>query len=316
MGILFSAKVSVKHQSELKRKFSNESFTFCDNIGEAKPHLADAEVLVTYGEDLTDELIEKVSKLKWIMVLSAGMDQMPFTTIGKKGILVTNARGIHKIPMAEYAISSILQVSRQSKKLIENENNHTWDRAVRMQEITGKTILIAGTGAIGQEVARLAQAFRMKTYGVSRSGSAVEYFDKIVKSDEMEKLLPEVDIVVSVLPSTPETMNFFTDEHFRLLPDHAIFLNMGRGNAVSGTVLLEAIQSNQIAHAILDVFEEEPLPADHPFWKEENVTITPHLSGISAHYQTRALEIFEQNLHTYKQNGSDFLNKIDLTRGY
>lgn len=316
MDILFSAKVSKKHQDKLKQQFAGESFVFYDSMDEAETDLAHAEILVTYGDDLTDERIDTAKNLKWIMVLSAGMDRMPFAAIDKKGILVTNARGIHKVPMAEYAISSLLQVSRQAKQLMKSQEARLWDRSVRMQEITGKTMLIAGTGAIGQEVARLAKAFRMTTYGVSRSGRPVEFFDKNVKSGDMGALLPEVDFVVAVLPSTPGTKNFFTEEHFNLLPEHALFLNMGRGDAASDEVLLQAIQTEEIAHAILDVFDEEPLPADHPFWREDNMTVTPHLSGMSPLYQTRALEIFTENLQTYQQKGTDFVNKIDLTRGY
>ncbi|WP_430788101.1 D-2-hydroxyacid dehydrogenase [Virgibacillus flavescens] len=316
MTILFSAKISKQHKEKLEERFTEENFIFCDNMGSAEKHLVQAEILVTYGEDLTDKRINQAEKLKWIMVFSAGMDRMPFTAIANRGILVTNARGIHKIPMAEFAITSILQVSRQSKQLFENEKNHKWDRSVKMEEITGKTLLVAGTGAIGQEVARLAKAFRMKTYGVSRSGEPVEFFDKTVQPEKMRYLLPEADFVVSVLPSTTETKGFFTDEHFKLMPNHAIFLNMGRGDAVSGNVLQQAIQSEEIAHAILDVFEEEPLEANHPFWKSEKVTVTPHISGISPEYQTRALEIFEKNLHTYKQDGKSFINNIDPKRGY
>lgn len=316
MDILFSAKISVSHKDELKQQFSGDSYIFCENTDEVEQNISHAEILVTYGDDLTEKWINQANRLKWIMVLSAGMDQMPFSAISKKDILVTNARGIHKVPMAEYAISSLLQVSRQTEQLIENQENQNWDRSVRMQEITGKTILIAGTGAIGQEVARLAKAFRMKTYGVSRSGKDAEFFDENVKTDQMETLLPEADFVVSVLPSTSETKSFFNEEHFKLLSKHAIFLNMGRGDAVASEVLLKAVQTKEITHAILDVFEEEPLPANHPFWHEDNVTVTPHLSGMSPQYQTRALEIFTDNLQTYKQNGTNFINKIDLSRGY
>lgn len=316
LKILFSAKISKHHKEKLEQQFSEETFIFCDNIGSAEKHLEHAEVLVTYGEDLTDERINQADKLKWIMVISAGMDRMPFEEISKRNIIVTNARGIHKVPMAEFAISSILQVSRQTKQLIENEQHQKWDRSVSMEEITGKTMLVAGTGAIGQEVARLAKAFAMKTYGVSRSGKSVEFFDKTVTPENMNALLPEADFVVSVLPSTTETKGFFTEEHFELMPKHTIFLNMGRGDAVSGSVLLKALQSDEIAHAILDVFEEEPLPADHPFWSSEKVTVTPHLSGISPQYQTRALEIFAENLHTYKQGGTNLINNIDPMRGY
>jgi len=316
LNILFSAKVSEKHRTRLREHYPDVTFTFCKNMDEAQTHIDRAEILVTFGEDLTTELISQASQLKWIMVLSAGIDKMPFDAISDRQILVTNARGIHKYPMAEYAISMLLQVNRQAKQLMENEQANKWDRSVRMQEITGKTILIAGTGSIGQEVARLANAFRMKVYGVNRSGQPVEYFDQVAKQNAFETLLPEADFVVSVLPSTRETKDFYTYDHFRKMPEHAVFLNMGRGDVVSGEVILKAVREGEIAHAVLDVFEEEPLPEDHPFWEEENVTVTPHLSGVSPYYQRRALEIFEQNLQTYLDGGTDYVNKMDVTRGY
>ncbi|SFB17005.1 Phosphoglycerate dehydrogenase [Lentibacillus halodurans] len=314
--ILSSAKISEKHQIRLRERYPDVTFIFCSNMDEAARHIDNAEILITYGEDLNGGLISEALQLKWIMVLSAGLDKMPFEAINARGILVTNARGIHKYPMAEYAISMLLQVYRQSKQLTANEAAKNWDKSVRMQEITGKTMLIAGTGAIGQEVARLAKAFRMEVYGISRSGHPVEYFDQNVKQDDLEQVLPEADFVVSVMPSTEETIKFFTYDHFRRMPNHAVFLNMGRGDAVRGEVILKAVRAGEITHAVLDVFEEEPLPKDHPFWKEENVTVTPHLSGVSPHYQRRALDIFEQNLRTYLNGEADYVNKIDVTRGY
>ncbi|TFJ91468.1 D-2-hydroxyacid dehydrogenase [Lentibacillus salicampi] len=316
MMILSSAKISEKHRTRLRDRYSDETFIFCNHMDEAKHYISDADVLLTYGDDLNADLISKTSRLKWIMVLSAGIEKMPAKAISKRGILVTNARGIHKYPMAEYAISMLFQVYRQSKRLTANEKAKKWDKSVRMREINGRTMLIAGAGSIGQEVARLAKAFQMTVYGVSKSGKSLEYFDQVVKQDAIDQLLPKADFVISVLPGTPETKDFFTYDHFRKMPDHAVFLNMGRGDAVRGEVILKAVRSEEMAHAVLDVFEEEPLPEDHPFWEEERVTVTPHLSGVSPHYQTRALEIFEQNLQTYLNGGTNYVNKIDVTRGY
>ncbi|PAV28156.1 D-2-hydroxyacid dehydrogenase [Virgibacillus profundi] len=314
--ILFSAKVSEKHREKLIENNTDQTFIFCNNMDEAKEHLNDAEILVTYGSDLTAELVKHAAKLKWIMVMSAGLEQMPFKEIEEKNIVVTNARGIHKIPMAEYAIGMLLQVYRQAKALYKSEAEQHWDRSVHMQEITGKTMLILGTGSIGQEVARLAKAFQIKTIGVSRSGREVAYFDETHKVNDMKNVLPYADFVVSVLPSTNETSGLFTYEHFQLLPGHAVFLNMGRGDLVRSEDLLKAIQEKEISHAILDVFEEEPLPKEHIFWQEENITITPHLSGMSKQYTTRALEIFTENLDVYVQGKAEMMNKIDLSRGY
>jgi phosphoglycerate dehydrogenase-like enzyme len=185
-----------------------------------------------------------------------------------------------------------------------------------MQELKGRTMLILGTGAIGREAARLAQAFGVTTVGVSRSGKPVTHFDENHEIKDLESLLPHADLVVSVLPSTVETKGLFTYNYFKQLPDHSIFLNMGRGDLVKSEDLLKAIQQKEIAHAVLDVFEEEPLPAEHPFWKEESITITPHLSGMSKHYVRRALAIFDENLQIYQSGKDDFINKIDVARGY
>lgn len=192
-----------------------------------------------------------------------------------------------------------------------------WGRSsVKPLEISGKTMLIAGTGAIGQEVARLAKAFNMKTIGVSRSGQAKDYFDVNVKTPDMVSRLYEADFIVSVLPSTQETKYLFKMEHFKAMKDEAVFLNMGRGDVVKSDVILEALQSKEIMHAVLDVFEEEPLPKEHPLWQADNITITPHLSGISPQYLPRALEIFEKNLNVYTEKGNAYINKIDMARGY
>ncbi|HEX6593045.1 MAG TPA: D-2-hydroxyacid dehydrogenase [Bacillota bacterium] len=314
--ILFSANISKRHRLHLQETFPKQTFIFCTNMDEAQKYLPKARILVTYGEDLNEGLIAEAKNLSWIMVMSAGIDQLPFEAIHAKDILVTNARGIHKIPMGEYVIAMLLQVYRQAKVLMENEADHIWDRSVKMKEISGRTMLIAGTGAIGQEVARLAKAFQMKTYGISRSGTNVKHFDANYSTEQMIDVLPKADFVISVLPSTKETKNLFSRQHFQKMKETAIFLNMGRGDVVREETVLQAIQDGEIAHAVLDVFKEEPLPEDHPFWKEENITVTPHFSGMSSMYVTRSLEIFIHNLKQYVAQKDEFINIIDVTRGY
>ncbi|MFC3039247.1 D-2-hydroxyacid dehydrogenase [Virgibacillus xinjiangensis] len=314
--ILFSAKISQRHQDRLKETYPDLEIIFSEGTEDTYKYIEEAEVLVTYGSELEEKMIERAGKLEWMMVLSAGVDKMPFQAVKDKGIPVTNARGIHKIQMSEYAISMLLQVYRGAKQLAESERKHHWDRSVKMREMTGRTLLIAGTGAIGQEVARLAKAFQMKTIGISRSGRSKEYFDETYENSKLDDLLPEVDAVVSVLPSTEETRGFYKEKHFQMLPDHAVFLNMGRGDAVKEEVLLEAVRKKEIDHVILDVFEEEPLPENHPFWEEERVTITPHLAGMSPNYTTRALEVFEKNLKVYLDGKNDYINLVDMDRGY
>ncbi|TQS70650.1 D-2-hydroxyacid dehydrogenase [Ornithinibacillus gellani] len=316
MTILFSAKLSEQHQQMLTKRFPKETFLFYHNMDEAKQDLERTKVLVTYGEDFDEELLAKAKKLEWIMVISAGLDKLPLQKIAERDILLTNVRGIHKIPMAEYVISMLLQVYRNEKALIENEKEHVWERRGLPQEISEQTMLVAGTGAIGQEVARLAKAFRMKTIGVSRSGRTVTHFDENYPVADLKKVLPEADFVVSVLPSTDETRHLFTMEHFRSMKDHTVFVNIGRGDLVESEVLIQAIKEQEIAHAILDVAEEEPLPHDHPLWEVENITITPHASGVSPKYLDRSLAIFMENLEAYVNGSKQYKNVIETKRGY
>lgn len=315
MNVLFSIPLNDKHQEKLKTSFPEVTFLFRDGMDEAAKVIEKADVLVTFSKDITDSLMKQATHLKWIMIMAAGVDQLPKKIIAEKNIPVTNARGIHKIPMAEYALSMLLQVSRNEKTLIKNEQNHRWEQ-VQVNEISEKTLLIAGTGAIGSELARLAKAFHMKTVGVSRSGSHVAHFDENVTSEGLAAKLPEADFVVSVLPSTAETKHFFTYEHFRQLPDHAVFLNMGRGNVLDIHELVRALREREIAHAVLDVFDKEPLPADHYLWDEDNLTITPHNSGLSPYYMERAMDIFTQNLERFTDGQSDLFNQVDIVRGY
>lgn len=315
--IVFSRKLADTYQDRIIEKFPNEHFIYCDTLEEVNTYIQDTEVYVTFGSDINEEFIKKAMHLKWIHVLSAGIDNLPIESIQKRGILVTNVRGIHKIQMSEYAISMLLQVYRQGKAVIKNEENQVWDKhAVALREITGKTMVVVGTGAIGSEVARLGKAFRMNTIGVSRSGRNVEHFDKNYKISELNQALTQADFVISVLPSTEETKDIFRYEQFKAMPNHTVFLNMGRGNAVMEEDLLKAIREKEIEHAVLDVVKEEPLPKGHPFWTEENITLTPHISGISPEYNNRALDIFEENLQVYRRDGNNYMNRIDLTRGY
>lgn len=314
--IVFAENISEKHKQRLKERFPNRTFVFSKSEEDAIQYAEEAEVYITYARTSNQTFFEKAKNLKWVHVMSAGFEELSLDILKEKNILLTNVRGIHAIQMSEYAISMLLQVYRQGKVIIKNEENRVWDRSNRLNEITGKTMVVVGAGAIGSEVARLGKAFRMHTIGVSRSGREAEYFDEVHKVTELNHVLGKADFVISILPSTNETKDLYTYEEFQAMPNHAVFLNMGRGDAVVEEDLLKAIQENQIAHAVLDVVREEPLPADHPFWFEENITITPHVSGVSPNYVSRALEILVENLSVYEQGSQDFINQIDLNKGY
>lgn len=314
--ILSTAKLRSEVRDQLIKTYPEVTFQFERSMKEAESFLSEAEILLTYGEDLTVEHIEKARHLKWIMVLSAGLERMPLEAIKERGILITNARGIHSIPMAEYTISVMLQVAREVKQVIVNESQGIWKKKVPMEEITGSTIGVVGTGAIGCEIGRIAHAFRMKTLGVNRSGHDADHFDEIYKNEDITSMLPRCDYVVGVLPSTTDTKHYFRRSHFEKMKQSAVFINIGRGDTVNEQELLDSLNAGDLKHAVLDVFENEPLDPSHPFWGMDNVTVTPHHSAISENYQPRAIEIFEYNLKKYLNECDDMKNVIDPNRGY
>jgi phosphoglycerate dehydrogenase-like enzyme len=314
MKVVSLIKIKSSIQDHMINDFPEVDFSFYKSADEAKAEISSAEVIITYGE-LDAALLDQAKNLKWISVFSAGVDNLPFEAIKKQDLVVTNVKGIHKIPMSEYVISMILQYYRSAKQLIENEKNAVWDQRVKMGEINERTLLLLGTGAIGGEIARLAKAFNMHVIGVNRSGRDVENVDEVFSIDNIRVPLAKSDIIVSVLPSTYETRHLLKGEHFSEMKDDALFISIGRGDIVEEEVLIHAVEQGEIGHTILDVFEKEPLDQEHPFWNMKEVTVTPHISGISKFYQERCYELFKNNLNRYI-SGETLLNQIDPEKGY
>jgi phosphoglycerate dehydrogenase-like enzyme len=191
-----------------------------------------------------------------------------------------------------------------------------WNRKVGSIELKGSTALILGPGAIGSEIGRLLQAFGVTTIGCNRSGRVSESMDETIKFEALLDRLGVADFVISVLPSTPETKGLLTEGHFKAMKNNAVFMNFGRGDLFSERILIAALKSNEIRHAVLDVFETEPLPTDHELWLLTNCTVSPHVSSFSGKYVERALVIFEENLGKWQQGERDLLNLIDMELGY
>ncbi|CAM5675565.1 D-2-hydroxyacid dehydrogenase OS=Lysinibacillus sphaericus OX=1421 GN=LS41612_03695 PE=3 SV=1 [Lysinibacillus sphaericus] len=301
------------------RKPLVEEFPQCDFVfenGLSTDELQKADVLVTYGEDLNDANIQYATKLKWIFVASAGVEKMPAQAIMDRDILVSNVRGIHKTPMAESILAHILAIKRALPWMYAQQKKSEWSKKGKQTELRDRTALILGPGAIGSEVGRLLQAFGVTTIGCNRSGNAAPYMDEMVNFAKLTEALPKADIVLSVLPKTPDTTHLLKDEHFNAMKNDAIFMNFGRGNLVDEKVLIRAIEAGEIGYAVLDVFEEEPLSANNPLWSYSNVIVSPHVSSHSSRYVERSLAIFKPSLTKWLDGDTALENVMDLSRGY
>lgn len=314
MDILFAMKIKESQQTHLRSQFPNCTFHF-DGMIDSEA-LAIAEVVITFGGDMTKEVLDRAHQLKWIMVASAGVEKMDLAEIAKRDLLVTNVRGIHKTPMAESVVAHILALKRSVHEIAAIQSTKEWDYRFTSSEVKNSTALILGPGAIGMEIGRLLQAFGVKTIGCNRSGRQADYMNEIIPFNRLIDTLPEADFVISVLPSTAETKGLLTRAHFEAMKESAIFLNFGRGDLLGEQMLIDVLRDGVIQHAVLDVFETEPLPEGSPLWTLANCTVSPHISSKSGKYMDRALAIFEENLQKYEKGEHELLNIVQVTRGY
>ncbi len=255
--------------------------------------------------------------VKWIHVASAGVDRLS-QELKDSSVIITNSSGVHPIPISEHVLGFMLMFARQlnifyrtqvkDKKWIKNEPE--------VFELHGKTVIIVGLGRIGSRVAMLAKAFGMKVLAVSRSTyKKSEFVHKSYKYKDLETILKEADFVVDALPATHETAGMFDKKLFSKMKKSAYFINIGRGKTVNEKDLIEALKWGKIAGAGLDVFEMEPLPANSPLWKLDNVILTPHVSGHTPHYMDRVVDIFYENLRQFLAK-KRLPNQIDKQKGY
>ncbi|MBB6732438.1 D-2-hydroxyacid dehydrogenase [Cohnella zeiphila] len=256
------------------------------------------------------------SRLRWVQTGSAGVDNVPLTELEKLGVTVTTASGVHPGPMAETAFAMLLSFTRNLHLSVRKQTERKWERFENYGELRGRTIGIVGAGQIGSEVARLAQAFGMRTLGVRRSGAAAAFFDRMTAMDGLDDVLAESDIVVNILPGTPETQRLFDAQRFARMKPDALFVNIGRGSSVDTDALVDALREGRLGGAGLDVFDPEPLPADHPLWEMDNVIVMPHIGGMTDHYKDRLAALFIENLQDYLKNGAPSRNVVDYRLSY
>ncbi|RFB13413.1 D-2-hydroxyacid dehydrogenase [Bacillus sp. HNG] len=280
-------------------------------------HLKDAEVIVGWKKEIADHCIFSDSKLRWLQSWSAGVNSMPLAEMEKKQMLLTSANGVHAYPISETIFALMLGLTRKIHTYVKNQQEKKWHHSDMKLEIHEKTIGIMGVGHIGKETAKIAKAFGMTVLGVRHSGREEDYVDEMYTTDRLSEVLPKCDYVVVTLPLTNETHHLFGANEFKQMKPSAFFINIGRGEIVVEDELIEALRSDEIAGAGLDVFTKEPLDENSPLWDFENVIVTPHTSGSTEHYTKRVIEdIFIPNLKSYAQGGVLPKNVVDYKKGY
>lgn len=276
-----------------------------------KEELSDAQFLIV-SIDWKDRYLEIAPNLKWIQSISAGIDLFPLEKLKERGIKLTSASGIHRVPASEYALGCILLFSKQLLLARENQITRTWDRygLTFSNEVKGKTVCIIGLGAIGTEVAKKAKCFGMNVLGVKRDiSSSTRYTDRVYPPHDISRVLKLADFVVLSCPLTSQTKRLIGRKEFGLMKETAYLINLSRGQIVVESDLVEAIENKMIAGAALDVFENEPLPRKSKLWDLSNVLVTPHIAGRSAKYSERVAKLFAENYQRL-ESGKELKNQV------
>lgn len=305
----------------------------CDDPAEIANHLHNVDILYTFHAPFP---LDAAPRLKWVQLSSTGVNHLLEHPIMDSDIIITTTRGIHATPMAEFVFGSLLSVGRHLNEMQKDQQDHRWRELAYWEakgglELRGRTIGIVGYGAIGGEIGRLAAAFGMEVLAVRRcpgrqrsspggmlpgTGDLAESIPKRVYGPaQLREVLPQCDIVILTVPLTTETVSLIGEDEIAAMKPSAYLVNVARGQVVDESALLHALQTGRLGGAVLDTFQEEPLPASSPFWDLPNVLVTPHVAPNSSFYNDRAVDVFAENLSRYLA-GEPLLNVFDRARGY
>jgi len=241
--------------------------------------------------------IEAFRNLRYIQLTSAGFDRVPMDYVKSHGIEIRNARGVYSIPMAEHAMAGVLTLYRRFHEFHGSQTEHKWQKIRDLEEVNDKTAVIVGCGNVGTECAKRFAAFGCRVIGVDIVVRKDENYDDMLPLEQLDGSLPMADIVVLTLPLTDETRHLLDARRLSLMKDRAVVVNIARGAVVEQGALADELSSGRL-RAVLDVFEEEPLPEDSILWNLPNVVLTPHNSFIGDGDANRLAAVILQNLET------------------
>ena len=281
--------------------------------------LADIEITsnasqsdVVLGEPkLIRDALPLLSSLKWVQSIYVGVEPLVHPE-QRRDYVLTNARGVFGELMSEFVFGYLLFHEKKILERIKSQQSRQWQRQ-ESGVLRGKTIGLLGVGSIGAHLAGTAKHFRMNVRGYTHQSETSTQIDRYYHGDELLRFANGLDYLVSVLPRTEGTNRLVDSAMLEALPPHAVFINVGRGNAVDEPALVKALNEGKLGMAVLDVFEKEPLPDGHPFWSTPNLHMTFHTSAIS--YPEDISRLFIENYQLYIE-GRPLKYVVDFERGY
>jgi phosphoglycerate dehydrogenase-like enzyme len=282
--------------------------------------LQDAEVYVGFG--IPRELFAQSAAIRWVHSGAAGVGSSLFDELVESEVIFTNSAGTHGVPMAEHAIAMMFYLARALDYAEAGRRERHWNRDPiactpgPVRELTGSVVGVIGYGGIGREVGRRASGLGMRVWAVKRqTDGGYQEVERLFGPADLHEVLSGSDYVVLTVPHTPETEGLIGAAELAIMKPGAVLVNVARGSIVDEEALVMALESGSIRGAGLDVYSEEPLPAESRLWELENVCLTPHVGGVSPNFWERETDLIIENLGRYLA-GEPLLNMVNKQAGY
>jgi len=293
----------------LTRRLPNAEIHSAGERRDALGFIEKSEIILAWRQ-IPDDLLKKAKSLRWFSSLGAGNEDLVKNPFLPETVIFTKAT-VYGEMMTEYVFAYLLYFLRGLPKYLEGQKRKVWDR-VLPGRLRGQTLGILGLGSIGREIAKRGKQFGMNILGVKRDPEPIEDVDQVFVPGELGRMIPLVDDLVVVLPLTSETYHLLGERELNLMKAGTLLMNIGRGKTIDERALVKVLKTGRM-RAILDVFEEEPLPPESELWTLENVIITPHVSGINL--PAEICEGFARNYERWLR-GEPLLGLVDREKGY
>ena len=298
-----------QYRDRLRKRFPEVAIDLVDHHSKVGPYIATTDALVTFAPMLSAHVLASATRLKWVQALGTGVDNLIDQPALREDVIVTNMRGIHGAPVAEAALAGMLALARGLPRALRAQNERQWQR-FPAQLLHDKTVGVFGVGQIAEALAPKCKVLGMRVVGVTSAPRQVPGFDLMHRREKLAEVVGDFDFLVLLTPLSAATRNSINAGIFAAMKPTSYLINLARGGVVDEPALIAALASNRIAGAALDVFNQEPLPADHPFWSMPNVIITAHQGGFCDVYIDYALPTVETNMERFLRG--DFNGMINV----
>jgi phosphoglycerate dehydrogenase-like enzyme len=312
LTVFLTGEVQPHQLEQIKAAAPGADVRYFKTTRELEENIEEAEVVA--ASRLSADALARASRLKLVQSWAAGPDALMTPEMKASDVVCTSCKGNGAIPLAEHAMMLMLMLNRDARRWLRAQAEHRWDHWSH-PELNGMTVGIIGLGNSGQDLALKCKAFHMRVLGLRKSSQPTPNVDELFSHDRLHDFLGQSDFVVVTAPRTPETTGMLGEAEFRAMKPTAYYICFSRGGIADEAALLKALKEGWIAGGGLDAHDQEPLPADSPFWDLPNAIVTPHNGASTPFTRQRGIDIFVDNLRRY-QAGQPLHNVIDKDAGY